>query len=438
MLWLVLWIPDVNWTSARAVQSIAPGLALVSLAAGFGLALFKYRLWDVELVIRRSLVYGVLWLVIAGVYAVVAAGLGLFAGARFPVEAAILLTVAATLVFQPARRRLEELADRWVFGRRDTPVDAIHSFGASAAARAQPGDIATDLAAVTMRALRLQWTRVEVDGTPAADLGEPIATTPVFSVPIHWGNETWGTLHSQTRPGVMLEPDEVALLEALAAHAALTVSHARLVKRMVDAQDSERRRIERDIHDGAQQDLAVLMGQLGLTKERAKGDPELAETIDQLQAEARRILMSVRELAQGIHPSVLRDRGLVAAIEDRRAHLPVKLRLHASADSSRCRFDPTVEAAAYFTVSEAITNAIKHSGTEAVDITVAASQETLRVEVADHGTGFDPEGIAAGTGLASMADRLQAIGGTVEIESGTGCGTVVRLDIPLSRTEQSS
>lgn len=430
--WFVLWIPDVNWALVQTAQSLVPGLALMTLAAGFGLALFKYRLWDVELVIRRSLVYGVLWLLIAAVYAAIAAGFGLFAGARFPIEVAILITVLATLVFQPARRQLENLADRWVFGGRDTSVEAIHSFGTSAAARPQPGDIATELAAVAMRALRLQWARVEVGDTPTAELGEPTGTTPVVSVPIRWGTESWGTLQAQTPPGETLQPDNVALLEALAAQAALTVSHARLVERMVGAQESERRKIERDIHDGAQQDLAALMGRLGLAKERANGSPELLATFDQLQKEVRRILVSIRELAQGIHPPVLRDRGLVAAIEDRKAHLPVKLRLRVSEEAATKRYDPTVEAAVYFTVSEALTNVVKHSRSLSVDVAIDTTEDGLQIEVVDRGVGFDPHQQGTGSGITGMTDRVRAVGGRLEIESERAEGTSVRAYIPLT------
>jgi signal transduction histidine kinase len=432
--WFVLWIPDVELPAVQVAQSLVPGLALMTLAAGFGLALFKYRLWDAEVVIRRSLVYGVLWLLIAAVYAAVAAGFGLFAGARFPIEVAILITVLATLVFQPARRRLENLADRWVFGGRDTPVEAIQSFGTSAAARPQPGDIATELAAVAMRALRLQWARVEVSGTPPAELGEPTGT-PVVSVPIRWGNESWGALQAQTPPGETLQPDHISLLEALTAQAALTVSHARLVERMVGAQDSERRKIERDIHDGAQQDLAVLIGRLGLARESASGDPALVAIFDQLQAEVRRILVSIRDLAQGIHPPVLRDRGLVAAIEDRRAHLPVKLRLRVSEEAATRRFEPTVEAAAYFTVSEAMTNVVKHSRSQSVDVALETTEDAIQIEVVDHGVGFDPQQSSTGSGITGMTDRIRAVGGILEVESEPCKGTIVRARIPSTRTE---
>ncbi len=434
LLWLALWLPTPRGPLWAAAQSLIPGLALVTLATTFGLALFKYRLWDVDLVIRRSLVYGTLWLVIAAVYAAIAAGLGLFAGARFPVEVAVLLTLVATLVFQPARRRLEGLADRWVFGRRQHPVEAIHGFGATAAQHPQPRDVAAELAAVAARALRLQWLEVDEEGTPPVGVGDRTQDVSVEALPIRWGNEVWGTCRYQTRRGEQLDTEDMALLETLVGQAALTISHNRLLARLVDAQDVERRRIERDIHDGAQQDLAALIGQLGLAKERADGDGELNATFDRLQTETRRILDGIRDLAQGVYPSVLRDRGLLAAIEDRRAHLPIALRLSPTADMRSRRFDPTVEAAAYFTICEAITNTVKHSGSDSVEIAIGGTNECLRIDITDQGAGFDPKTTGNGTGIRGMSDRIRAVGGDLAVESTPGQGTTVRAEIPLTRS----
>ncbi len=167
--WLLVWIPQPEDGPLAALQRLFPGWALVLFAIGLGMALFKYRLWDIDLVIRRSLIYGLLWLAIAGVYAGVASGLGLAAGARFPVAVAIGLTVVATLVFQPARRRLEGIADRWVFGARDSPVDAIHSLGEGVAGSRRPQDVASELTRTTQAALGLARVVVRIDGSPIAD-----------------------------------------------------------------------------------------------------------------------------------------------------------------------------------------------------------------------------------------------------------------------------
>ncbi|HET8785767.1 MAG TPA: histidine kinase dimerization/phosphoacceptor domain-containing protein, partial [Candidatus Limnocylindrales bacterium] len=321
LVWLALRLADPQAGIGLTLRSLFPGLAFVSLGLGFGLALFRYRLWDIDLVVRRSIVYGLLWLTIAASYSVVAAGLGLAAGATFPIEAAIVITVAATLIFQPARRRLERAADRWVFGRRDPPIAAIHAFGEIVGGAEGPGDVAAELATTAARAMGLAWVEVAIEG------GEPVVVgtsngEAATSVPIAWRAEGFGTLRCRPVRGGRISPDDTALLESLVAQAALAISRARLAARIVQAQEQERRRIERDIHDGAQQDLAALIARLSLARSRAGEDRVMRETLDGIQRDVRRILADLRELAQGIHPSVLRDGGLVAAIEDRCARLP--------------------------------------------------------------------------------------------------------------------
>ncbi|MGA7271307.1 MAG: histidine kinase dimerization/phosphoacceptor domain-containing protein, partial [Acidimicrobiia bacterium] len=299
--WPLIWLPQPDEGWLVTVQRLYPGFALGLLAIGFGMALFKYRLWDIDLVVRRSLVYGVLWLLIAVVYAGVAAGFGLAAGARFPVGVAIGLTVAATLLFQPARSRLERIADRWVFGRTDTPAEVLYTFAEEVAASARPRDIASELVSTAEKALGLAWVTVTVDGSAAAEVG--VRTPgPEVALPIARGEEHFGTIGCQPQRGVNLNDDDFALLEALVGQAALAMSHARLASRIVHAQERERRRLERNIHDGAQQDLATLVARLGVTRARANGDAALVDALDEIQQEVQRILGELRELAQGIHP----------------------------------------------------------------------------------------------------------------------------------------
>ena len=155
------------------IQLLLGGLSFLPVVAGFGLALFKHRLRDIDLVVRRSLVYGVLWLVIAGVYVALAAGLGLAAGRRFPVELAIGLTVLATLAFQPARRSLERLADRWVFGRRESPLEAMHEFGGLLGSAERAGRHREPARRTAAAAVGLAWVQVELEGSAPAWVGAP-------------------------------------------------------------------------------------------------------------------------------------------------------------------------------------------------------------------------------------------------------------------------
>jgi signal transduction histidine kinase len=434
---LLIWVPEPDDGWLVALQRLSPGFALVLLATGFGMALFKYRLWDIDLVVRRSVVYGVLWLLIAMVYAGVAAGLGLAAGARFPVGVAIGLTVAATLLFQPARRWLERLADRWVFGRKDSPAEVLHTFGEGVAASTRPHDIASEVATTAAVALGLAWAAVEVDGAVAAETGAR-NTEPEVLLPVAWGAEHFGTLRCRPQRGVRLNSDDIALLEVLAGQAALALSHARLASRIVHAQGQERRRIERNIHDGAQQDLATLVARLGVTRARANGDSTLAEALAEIQQDVQRILAELRELAQGIHPSVLRDGGLVAAIEDRCSRLPVEVNLEIDRALHGHRLPVEVEAAAYFFTVEAVANTLKHSGSSSIAIAIDLDGDHLRVRVTDRGIGFDPSNMTAGSGIAGLSDRIRAAGGRMTLDSQPEHGTVLVADLPVQAGVQAS
>jgi signal transduction histidine kinase len=426
--WLVLWLPQTGGWLAQA-QRLLPGLAFTWLAIGLGFAMFRYRLWDVDLVIRRSAVFAVLWTAIAASYLAVAAGLGLLAGATFPVEVAIALTVLVAALFQPARRGLERLADAWVFGRRDSPVDAIHAL-AERVVEAGPTDMGVALAAVAQRAVGLDWVEVAIDGSPAVSFGTP-GGAPCTSLTIHWRDERFGTIRCRPRRGAELSADDLALLDALASQAALAISHARLASRILRAQEHERRRLERNIHDGAQQDLAALIAQLGLARSHMKGDAVIDETLGRAQRDVQRILGDLRELAQGIHPSVLRDAGLVAAIDDRCSRLPLPVDLRVAESVSGRRFSPDVEGAAYFFVTEALANALKHSGSPSVEVSLGVAHGYLLVSVADGGRGIDPADVADASGLTGLADRIRALGGTMRIDSGLRVGTRLEARLPV-------
>jgi signal transduction histidine kinase len=433
LVWFVVWQPQPDGGWLAAVQRLIPGLALLLLAMGFGMALFKYRLWDIDLVMRRSLVYGVLWLLIAGIYLAVATTFGLVAGARFPIEVAIVLTVAATLVFQPARNWLERLADRWVFGRRDSPAEALHQFGEGVATSTQPGSIVSELVTAVTRALGPAWVEVEIDGLAPVTAGEVNDETET-TVPLAWGDESYGRIRCRPHHGSKFDRHDIALLEALAAQAGLALSHRSLASRIVKAEERERRRIERNIHDGAQQDLATLVARLGVTRTRVDDDSALAQTLDDIRREVQRILADLRELAQGIHPSVLRDGGLMAAIEDRCSRLPLDVKLTIDDRLSQRRFPAEVETAAYFFTAEALANTLKHSDSVEVSVAVRLDDSRLRVEVVDSGKGFDPTTTQDGSGIKGLSDRIRAVGGRITVESGHGRGAALVVELPIEKS----
>jgi signal transduction histidine kinase len=236
--------------------------------------------------------------------------------------------------------------------------------------------------------------------------------------------------------------DDPSLVRAAAAAAALQLENERLEAelrarveelqtsraRLVEVSIGERRRLERDLHDGAQQRLVALSLQLGLARRKLEDDPDLGgRLLDAARGELDRALAELRELARGIHPAVLTDRGLGAALEALAQRAPLPVDLDEMPDD---RLPSAVEAAAYFVVAESLTNVAKYSGAQHASVRVGRLDGFAVVEVSDDGVGgADP---AAGTGLRGLADRLAALDGRLEVHSPPGGGTVIRANIPCA------
>ncbi len=242
------------------------------------------------------------------------------------------------------------------------------------------------------------------------------------------------------------------LFETLAWQAALAIHNAQLAgelgrslesikaqadelaasrSRIVAAQEAARRQIERDIHDGAQQELVALIARIGLARNQLGRDSSrLGETLGDLQAEARQALENLRQLASGIHPAVLSDHGIVEAIESRAARFPLGVTIECDPQMRAARFGEAVEGAAYFFVCEGMANALKHASAERVRVRLSRALGSLEVEVSDNGAGF-PVDDTPRSGLAGLADRIEALGGSLHVDSHTGRGTTLTAHLPI-------
>ena len=229
------------------------------------------------------------------------------------------------------------------------------------------------------------------------------------------------------------------LVRAVAAAAAIRLENERLHadlraqldevrasrQRIVEAGDRERRRVERNLHDGAQQRLVTVALSLAMARERAAADPELVRSLDRSTADLKQAIAELRELARGIHPAILAEEGLPAAVEALADRAAVPVRVQANFDG---RLAEPVEAVAYFVVAESIANVIKYSRACAARVDLSRSNGSLLVEVADDGVGGAD--VSAGTGLRGLADRVAAVRGVFCVDSPPGGGTMVRAEIP--------
>jgi signal transduction histidine kinase len=279
--------------------------------------------------------------------------------------------------------------------------------------------------------------------------GRPAAA----AVPLLAGEELVGVLACGQRPGDPLGERDHELLAQFARESALALRNLRLEaqlrerltqieqqaeelrrsrQRLVGVQDEERRRIERDLHDGVQQQLVALAARLRRASIATPADAR--RLLEQLAPEAEEAVFALQDLARGIFPSVLADQGLAAALRTQAARMPMAIRVEAEPSLAGQRFDRDLEAALYFVTLEAMANAHKHAPSAAVTISLRSAENGRRVvlEVHDDGPGFKPQRASQGTGLQNMKDRMAAIGGDLAVDSRLGAGTWVRAQAPAA------
>ncbi|MDP9241830.1 MAG: histidine kinase, partial [Actinomycetota bacterium] len=437
-----------------AIQNIAiASFGLIPIA--IAVSVLRYHLFDIDLVINRALLFGALGLFITAVYVAVVVGIGTLVGnGASPVLSAAAAAIVA-IAFGPARRRAQHLADRLVYGERATPYEVLSQFserlGNAYASDELLPRMAAALAHGTGAARADVWVRVgsvlqpeaawphDAEPPPpltVADVEEAVTSASILE-PVRHQDELLGALSVEKKPGDSVKPAEEKLVRDLAGQVGLVMRNVRLIEelrasrqRLVAAQDEERRRLERNLHDGAQQQLVALAVQLRLLEQMAGKDTEKErELASRLQQSTHDALEQLRDLARGIYPPLLADKGLVTALEGqaRKASVPTEVR-----SDGVGRYPQDTEAAVYFCVLEALNNIAKYSGATKAEVNLAQSDGHLSFVVTDDGVGFDPDEARHGTGLQGMADRMDAIGGALKIRSRPGDGTAVEGQVPTS------
>ncbi len=428
----------------------------VGLPVACGVAILRYRLYEVDVVINRTVVFGLLVAFITAVYVGIVVGIGTAIGSKGNVGLSILATAIVAVAFQPIRARARRFANRLVYGKRATPYEVLSEFAERMAATYSVDDVLPRTAQVLAEAtgaLRADvWVRVGSELRPGASWppgavvagaaplqdGEvPDLPAATRAVPVRHQDVLLGALSVQKAPGDPLTPSEDKLLIDVASQAGLVLRNARLIEelrasrqRLVKAQDHERQRLERNIHDGAQQQLVALAVKLGLAEKLLEPNSKVLPLLSQLQSDVTKALEDLRDLARGIYPPLLADQGLAAALDSqaRRSPVPVSVEAHGVS-----RYAQEAEGAVYFCVLEALANVSKYAGASRAQVRVAQEDGELQFEVTDDGCGFDPTDASSGTGLQGMADRLSAMGGMLAVRSSPGAGTTVSGRLPVDR-----
>jgi signal transduction histidine kinase len=444
----------------------------VIVVVGFGLgfpaviaiAMLRYHLYGIDVVISRTLLYGSLAVFITAVYVGIAVGIGaLIGGGGKPnLGLSILATAIVAVGFQPVRERVQKVANRLVYGKRASPYEVLSQFSERVSESYAADDVMPRMARVLAEGTGAQradvWLRSGAMWRDAAvwpldsALAPPVPASNGTLPPVNGANrlvevrhqgDLLGALAVTKRIGESLTPVEENLLSHLAGQAGLVLKNVGLTsdlqarleelrasrQRLVTAQDAERRRLERNLHDGAQQHLVSLKVKLGLVEMLATRDPEKARaTLAQLKDDADEALETLRDLARGIYPPLLADKGLVTALESqaRKASLPVTVDAVGIG-----RYSQDVEAAVYFSVLEALQNVQKYAQASQANVRLRDEEGVLRFEIIDDGRGFDVATTKRGSGLVNMADRLDALGGEVEVTATPGHGTRLQGWLPV-------
>ena len=461
----VAYIPLAFLPTSLGNVDIAIGFGiLVPIAAG--VAIFKHRLYDIDIVISRTLLYGSLAVFITAVYVGIAVGIGTLVGSggKPNLGLSILATAIVAIGFQPVRERVQKVANRLVYGNRATPYEVLSEFSGRVAETYAADEVLPRMARVLQEGTAAELATVWLHGSaklrPAATYPEGMGarqslpmsngTLPALleatrAVEVRHQGELLGALSVNKRRGEALTPIEQKLVDDLAHQAGLVLKNVGLTadlqarldelrasrQRLVSAQDVERRRLERNLHDGAQQHLVALKVKLGLAEMLLGRDPvKAAATLEQLKGDADEALETLRDLARGIYPPLLADKGLVVALESQARKATVPVRVEAEGVE---RYAQDVEATVYFCVLEALQNVQKYAQASQVEVRLHTEDGKLIFEVIDDGAGFAVGSVRKGAGLTNMNDRVDALGGSIEVTSHPGAGTCVAGALPVQR-----
>lgn len=435
----------IDAQQTQTLASYATMVGLPFLVASYGVGIVRYRLYEIDVVINRSIVFGLLAAFITSVYVAIVVGLGSLFDSRSNLVLAVAATAVIAVVFEPVRQLVQRWANRLVYGSRATPYEVLSSLNVP---QESVDDLVAGSAAILARGVGAEAVVIRGSGP---ETGRAVSAWPPsaadlevdwdLEVPLMHEGQQVGSVGVAKKRGEQLSAQDRRLVAEFAGQTSLLLANrllnrrleARLDelrvsrRRLVAAQDEARRRLERDLHDGAQQELVALKVKLGLARHVARSEhADEAETmLETVVAEADEAVDALRRLARGVYPPLLEAEGLQAAVTAHIRSLPVPTELHAD---GIVRHSQEIESTVYFCLLEALDNVTRHSDATRAEIHLADTGTELVFSVTDDGRGFDG---LRGDGLIGMDDRLDTLGGRLEVSTGTDEGTTIRGSVPL-------
>jgi signal transduction histidine kinase len=429
----------------EVIVALANLLVVPSIPVAVGIAILRHHLYDIDLLINRTLAYGALSVIVIGLYMLVVASLGALLRVPGSLFVSLLATGLVAVLFAPLRDRLQRAVNRLMYGQRDDPYKVLSSLGERLETTLAANDVLPTIVESVAQALKLPYAAITLkrsaEGEPVkvAEYGKKSVGKPLV-VPLGYQQETVGELILSPRsPGESFSNSDVQLLGDLAhqvgvaAHAVrLTADLQRSRERLVTAREEERKRLRRDLHDGVGPQLATLTLKLETARNLLSHDPKTAALMAELSERARATVSDVRRSVHALRPPALDELGLVAALrEGADQYSQNGLRVSVEASESLPPLPAAVEVAAYRIAQEAMTNVVRHAGASkcSMRITLDEEADVLHLEVEDDGRGLG-EDHKAGVGTHSMRERAEELGGRCSIEALPLRGTLLSVHLP--------
>jgi signal transduction histidine kinase len=425
-------------------------LSLAIVPVSLTIAITRGRLWDIDLVINRTLVYGALTACIIALYILVIGGLGLLFQSSNSFIIPLLATGLAAVLFQPLRERLQAAVNRLMYGERDDPVAVLSKLGLQLEGTGSPLDALSGIVETIALTLKLPYAAVEIGKGDTqqviASYGKPPESRIRFA--INYQTENIGYLAVAPRsPGEEFSDKDITLLENIALQAGAVVQAAKLtadLKRsrqdLVMAREEERRRLRRDLHDGLGPQLASQTLMLDALEKRIQQDPAAAiRLLKDLKEHSQDAIKDIRQLVYDLRPPALDELGLDGAVKELATNQrPSGLEIIVTAKNPMSKLPAAVEVAAYRIIQEAITNVSRHASAQNCEVILSLTdqgdQKWFRIEIWDDGIGIT-EGQHTGIGLHSMRERAEELGGYFTIQAVTNGGTYLVAMLPFPENE---
>ena len=448
-------LPSPTSASELAALMIGAALmygALLLIPLSIGIAILRYRLFDIDIVINRTLVYGALTVTVVGIYVLVVGYLSVLfraAGGQVELAISVLATGLVALLFQPLRTRLQRGINRLMYGERDDPYAVLSRLGQRLEATLAPEAVLPTIVETVKESLKLPYTAITLkqddEYVVAAASGTPV--NQVLNLSLLYQGEVVGQLLLGARaPGEKFSSADRRLLDDLAREAGVAVHAVRLttnLKRitadlqrsresLITAREEERRRLRRDLHDGLGPTLASLVQLVDTARTLVAQDPDEAGILlRDIKAQLKTTITDIRRLVYALRPPALDELGLVMAISEHvaRFNQPDGLQVSIDAPSLLPSLPAAVEVAAYHISLEAVTNVARHAHARTCWVRLSV-RDGLCLEITDDGHGL-PADLRAGVGFTSMRERAAELGGECRIEAGAAHGTRVFVRLPL-------